>query len=485
MPDYGVTPQGFVPKRLDVILSEMTESISSDLGISVGIDKQSYLNVLLTDIADKIAELWEVAQDVYASAYPSMAEGTSLDNVGQLGGVTRELAERSFYPIHCTGAEGTAVPAGTVIASNTNPAVNFDCSETSTLLRSSCNKAVIKTAAIQANTAYSVALNTQVYTFTSGASPSASDVITGLSAAITSEDFTCTINSDGDLLIEAKDLQSNNAVVLSSNLTTENVTCILTFASEEYGDISLPAGTITSIVTAVSGLSAVYNYGDYTPGQLRETDTEFRKSYTDKIFNMSSYMLTSIKAAILQNVAGVSSVAGYENDTNTTDAMGRPPHSIEFVVDGGSSTLIAQQIIKKKAAGISTYGSTEVNVQGEQGEAITIRFNRPQYVYVWFKVTVTMSSKESLPANYADLIKASITTQMAAITAGQNVVVQKFVADMYSNISGIDYVDILACHSTSSSYTPASSDYTERVVDISIRQTAITDTAKIGVGLNE
>ncbi len=115
-----------------------------------------------------------------------------------------------------------------------------------------------------------------------------------------------------------------------------------------------------------------------------------RLGYTNKIYNRSSAMLESIKSAILKNVQGVVSVAPYENCTNEVDSAGRWPHSIEVVVEGGDATEIAQQILNTKAGGINTFGSVETTLHGVYGEDIVVRFNRPTYVKVWFKVGVTL-----------------------------------------------------------------------------------------------
>ena len=164
-------------------------------------------------------------------------------------------------------------------------------------------------------------------------------------------------------------------MVLSENLTTDTVTTILTFGTVDTGDILIPEGVITNIVKADAGLLSVVNLCTYIAGRDEETDAEFRQSYADKIFNRSSMMLESIRSAILNNVQGVASVAPYENPSHEWDEFGRPPHSIEIVVDGGDSTEIAQQILEKKAGGINTFGDTSVVLTGAYDEDITIRFS--------------------------------------------------------------------------------------------------------------
>ncbi len=164
MEQYGLTPQGPNPKRLDVILNEMHEQISLRTGVNTRQNPQSLLNHLLTNIADRIAELWEFGCDVYYSQYPSSAEGVSLDNAAQYGGTTREMSAKSYYHILCTGIDGTAIPAGTLIASDTNPQTNLMLPADAEISRAAFNQAAVVMASPDTSTALGVALNGTLYT---------------------------------------------------------------------------------------------------------------------------------------------------------------------------------------------------------------------------------------------------------------------------------------------------------------------------------
>ena len=65
MADYGLTPQGPNIKRLDVILEEMHSSMSEKVGINTRQNPQSVFGHLLTNVGDRIAELWELGLDIY------------------------------------------------------------------------------------------------------------------------------------------------------------------------------------------------------------------------------------------------------------------------------------------------------------------------------------------------------------------------------------------------------------------------------------
>lgn len=477
---YGLTPNGPNIKRLDVIYDEMNERLSEKWGVNTKQNPESFLGHFLMTIADKLAELWELGEDVYYSQYPSFAEGTSLDNAAQYGGSTRETAAKSHYPVHCTGTDGTLLAAGTTISSATNPTTYLTNTEDKQITRESFNKVKIKVASLGTGDIYTAAINGDVYSYTAGNEKPLS-ILSGLAAAIIGEGFTTQVDEKGEsLIIEAVDKASSNNLVLSENLTTETVTSIIVFSTAETGNILLPDGVITNIVRADSGLLEVINLNGYIAGHKEQSDIEFRKSYTDKIFIRSSRMLESIRSAILSNVQGVKSVAPYENPSHEWDDYGRPPHSVEIVVDGGDSTEIAQQILSEKAGGINTFGNTAVTVKGKYDEDITIRFNRPDIIYVWYRLGIVLSKTQPIPPNYVDLLRGVILENMDRLNAGDDVVPQEFVSYLYRACSGINYIDIMLYGTTDKSKGEPES-YTERSIEITARQKAYTSEEMIEV----
>lgn len=482
MSEYGLTPDGPNIKRLDAIIDSLHDKLSERWGVNTRQNPESFLNHLLTNFADELAELWEFGEDVYYSKYPSFAEGRSLDNAAQYGGSTREAAARSYYPIHCTGRDGTTLAAGTMISSTTNPPTMLTLSDSREITRSSFNKASIKIASLDMGDNYTAAINGAVFSFVP-TELNAVSVLKGLAAAITDTDFDISVDEENALLnIESKDITTTNVLVLSENLTTETVTTIVTFGTVETGDILIPEGVITNIVKADAGLLSVVNLCAYIAGRDEESDVEFRQSYADKIFNRSSMMLESIRSAILNNVQGVVSVAPYENPSHEWDDYGRPPHSIEIVVDGGDSTEIAQQILQKKAGGINTFGDVEVVLPGAYDEDITIRFNRPTTIHTWFHLGITLSKTEAIPPNYVDLLRGVVLDNMEMLDAGDDVVPQQFMSELYKACSGISYIDIRLYTTEDAADEPT--EYPLRSANITARQRAKTTEDMIEVEID-
>lgn len=487
MSEYGITRTGVKIKRFDTIMGEINADQSEGFGVQVGSNPRSFLNVLNTSYADKIAELWELGAEIYHSLSPMSAEGAALDNAVQFGGNSREKARSTYYPIHCECTEGITLGVDTLIESDTNPAIKFLSAEAKEISRSSFNKAKVKVVSLRPGEAYTVALNGTLFSYTPQANDDPEALLEGLAALITADEnkaFTASVDAENAfLVIEAVNVESENTMLLTDNLTTHSVTAIINFASEETGEITLPNGAITKIVTAPTGFLSCTNLCGYIAGRLLETDVELRQSYMSKIFNRSTRMTDSIRSAILTNCQGVSAVKVYENRTNAVDDAGRPPHSVEAVVDGGSNSDIAEQILATVTGGITTYGSVSVAVPGEDDDSIEICFNRPAYVYLWFKVTLTIGKASSVPANYAELVETAIVEAMDAIGTGEDVIPQQFLKDIYAQVPGISYIDI-SVYSTYSATEGKPVAYPEKSVTISPRERAVTGSTRIEVALD-
>lgn len=81
---YGVLPTGFARKPLAKILAEIEASLITEFGPDVIQTSQSPLGQINGLMADHIAELWELLEDVYQSYDPDQAEGVRLDMLGRI-----------------------------------------------------------------------------------------------------------------------------------------------------------------------------------------------------------------------------------------------------------------------------------------------------------------------------------------------------------------------------------------------------------------
>lgn len=480
MAEYGVTDKGFVMKRYDKIVEDIQNDMSNALGFDVSQNPQSLINaVIAVPIADKLATLWEVAQDVYYSKYPSTASGINLDNACQYGNVYRESNQKTEYIIHVTAVDGTIIPKNSIVASDTNPQVELKCAAETEITRSKCHSAVIRTVTEKPGN-YQIQLNDKMYAVKATSTDTKETILKDLAAQLkAATGFAAKYDETEEaLILEDETMTRDNEIVLSSNLTTVTVTGCVSYLTDDYGEVHLPNGSITVIVSNVTGLESVVNLVDPDMGRTQETDEELRLSYIKKRYNSASSQAEAIESYILSEVDDTKAVRVYENATDEVDSYGRPPHSVEVIVDGGNDDEIAKAILKKKSGGIYTFGSERQSVLGTYGDVIDIGFNRPEKVYVWIKVEITQGNV-SIDAEYADTIK-DILIDTYSLTIGDSFLSQNYIAPIYEALPGIKFCDIKVATGTESAKETA---YTAGNIDVSERQVVDLSTARIEVNL--
>lgn len=187
----------------------------------------------------------------------------------------------------------------------------------------------------------------------------------------------------------------------SSGQAVVDITCT------EIGPIEADAGTITRIITTVPGLTSCNNPSPATPGTEIESDSSLRVKRATAVGRPGNNQIDSMLGE-LYAVDGTRRVKVYENDTNTTDSNGLPPHSIAPIIDGGTDADVAMAIYTKKNPGVALYQagtpvSVDVTSPTYPDNVKTIKFSRPKYVDMI--IAVTIKNDGSLPSNTQDLIR--------------------------------------------------------------------------------
>lgn len=439
----------------------------------------SFLNTLVTTFGNQIANLWETAQDSYYAKYPATATELNLDHAVQYGGIKRAGDKRTSYILHCTGDDGTYVRENAIVATNTTPEIRLFSAEEFQIAREKFNKVSVIVASEDTGV-YTISINGNQYSYSNPPGGKSAAILEGLAAAIKDEEYEVRMEEDA-LVIEDKTKTRENVLTLTDNLTTSSVTSLANFLTNDYGKITLPYNIVTRMINNITGFTAVTNLLEPTYGRRRETDIELRQSYIAKSALRSNTMIESIEAELLNNVEDVETATGYENDTDETDARGLPPHSIEIIVEGGDNTAIAKAIFRRKAGGIQTYGKVVVNVPGEYGDTIPVRFNRPEYLYAWLKVQLE-GDAEKIPVNYSSLTKQSLMEDGAQMRAGTNLLTQLLNEGIYDRVAGLTKIIIYTAYTTDSTVIPGDGDYQrdENIMATS-RQKVLIDENRIEV----
>jgi uncharacterized phage protein gp47/JayE len=218
----------------------------------------------------------------------------------------------------------------------------------------------------------------------------------------------------------AVDILSQQWLLPTSVIIPSSGTITVTATAQNPGAVAANPNTITGIFTPTLGWQTVNNPAAATLGQPVQTDAQLRVVQQQSVSLPAMTVLDATVAAVLA-VPGVTNAVGYENDTNTTDSNGLPPHSIAIVVAGGDSMAIAQAIQIKKTPGTETYGTTTELVYDSHGMPIEISFFIATNATINVQITITPL------ANYvsatAVLIQEAIALEVTSPQVGQTQII--------------------------------------------------------------
>lgn len=226
-----------------------------------------------------------------------------------------------------------------------------------------------------------------------------------------------------DILDQKWDIPSPTTIPGGGSIT-------VTATAQVAGAVAAAANAVNKIYTPTLGWQTVNNPSDATTGVPVETDAELRIRQQESTANPSLTVLEGTVGGVA-NVAGVTAVRGYENDTGTTDGNGLPAHSVSIVVEGGITLDVANEIMLHKTPGTQTYGTTSQPVVDAHGMPLTIHFYRPTIVTI--TATVTIAATAAYSSDYEVLIQQAIANQINSFGIGNNVLITKMYAPAYLN----------------------------------------------------
>jgi uncharacterized phage protein gp47/JayE len=260
---------------------------------------------------------------------------------------------------------------------------------------------------------------------------------------------------------------------------------------DDSGSVLLPAqatipgpegntaeNTITNIVNPMDGITSVTNPNLFDGGRNTETDPEYRERYYASVDFAGGVNIDAIAAEVLQNVEGIYSAIGYENDTDFTDEDGLPPHSFEIVAYGGLDEDVARQIFRRKAAGIQTYGNTTVPVFSASGQIFDISFSRPDPVQVYISITNLATNPSAFPSDGAEQITEALVKFIGGnvrggLAIGEDVIFIRLPGVVFSAASGvIDFTLQISADSET---------FGENNIPVASREKAVTDAGSVTI----
>ena len=223
----------------------------------------------------------------------------------------------------------------------------------------------------------------------------------------------CTINGRAGTQIDAGALIESeidgtqwsldqNVIIPANETITAKFTCLTD------GAISASSGTLTKIVTTVTGWDTVTN-ATAIVGSLEESQSAFEQRRKDSVSLNARSTVNAVYANVAQcdGVIAVYAVDNKKNISETIDNYTLTPHSIFVSVIGGENEDIAKAIYNNLSAGCDYNGNTSVDITNEYSGAVeTVKFYRPDVFNIYVKVQIQNSA--SLQNDYENIVKQAV-----------------------------------------------------------------------------
>jgi uncharacterized phage protein gp47/JayE len=344
-------------------------------------------------MANLIYNNWALGQAIYNAQTAEGATGTAEDSVNALTGCIRLAATDSTTTLALTGTNGTVIAADSIAAVTGSNGNQFALNAAATLATAT---------SWAGTTSYTlgqyVTNASNIYYCTASGVSASSGGPTGTGSSI----------PDGSGSLVWAYVGAGTAMAVAA--ATATVT----------GPLAGPSGTITVIVTPVSGWSNVWNPLDAALGTNEETDSAYRIRRNAELGENGKGYLNAIRAAVLEVDAdtpnAVTACTVFENYTDETSGDGIPPHAIECLVEGGLNLDVATAIFNTIPAGIQPFGQTNTvteTITDSAGNTHVVQFSRPEAVNIYVTLNVTVNP-ESPYFNTSDGGQAAIQAQVVS-----------------------------------------------------------------------
>ncbi len=451
---FGLTDVGFIRKSQAEIQAELESEFRASFGVEINLLGTSIFGQVIGIFSEREALIWELLEEIYNSAFPDTATGTSLDNVVALTGITRLPATFSEVTARVFGTLLTTIPQGVVFSVTGVPLSRFETIESGDVHAGINESQKLTFSAVPASGNWTItfsgqttatlahnASNATIQTALNNLNNLSGVVVTGSYAAGISIEFA---SADGQkeqpAVTTANTLDSGSGpitIVVSETQKGYLPHVDLMCRAETSGPIVANASSLIVIETPLFGMDSVTNILDAVVGRARETDSELRLRRLDSLQNTGTSTVEGILTT-LRGLDGITSVLIIENDSDVIDGGGRPPHSFESFIHGGDDQTIWDALWATKPAGIATFGTEAGTVTDSQGFVHNLYFSRTVEVLIYLDVTITKNTDPLeiggvYPVNGDALVEDAILAYGSSFDIGQNVVLSRF----YSAINAI------------------------------------------------
>ena len=442
---FGVTQQGFKIKRLIDIQNETNISFREKFGDAFDLDPRTPQGQIKGILDERLSLLWELGEGVYGAFYPNSSFGNNLDNVAALIGVTRLTATKSTIEDGIArGTFGTAIPAGTIISVTGDDTARFLTDNPATIDVAAINEIqTLSYSSVPDSGDFFLDFDGQVtgsipFNATAGTIQTALEglsnigvgnvTVTGdVSSGTTTIEFVSTLGGlpQNEITIDTNNLLDGITVVTITPATTQEgdkaKTTNISLTAESTGPVVANSGSLNVIETPIVGLDEFTNLSDAELGTNIETDAELKLRMNQVTESAGAATINAIIAA-LRETADVTAVVVFQNILAVEDIDGRPPHSLDIVVEGGTEADIGETLLNVVAAGIETIGDITVLPIDDQGFEQTFKFSRPDPIEIYLELDLTINAA-LYPVDGDDQVKAAVLAYGNALGIGTDIVV--------------------------------------------------------------
>lgn len=387
-PGYGLTDKGFFAKPYEVTFNEITSRLRGRFGPTIAADPESIEGQTIAIVSEQLTLLWEAGDDIYSGFDPDKNVGQAQDAICAITGTFRLPASKSAVVLTFTGDTGTTF----------DPETKAEAPGVSTPIFSTLAGGTLAAAdAWIASHAYVVGdvvtndgdgdSTPSIYVCTTSGLSASSIGPGGSSTSITDGTAHWRWVGDGDGFV--------------SSLAYCTVT----------GPFAAPAFSLSVMATPVDGILGVLNLDDAAIGRDVESHEELRVRREQEVARPGTGTVDAIVAAISDvgkdGPSPVTSVAVFNNRTNSTDATGLPAHNVEALVEGGDDQEIFDTLLANVDAGMGTYGNVTGTAVDSEGTVTPMGFSRPEEKLAWITISLVKNPR-TYPVDGDEQVKQAI-----------------------------------------------------------------------------
>lgn len=425
----SITDAGLEKNSLEENLEYTYAVIRGEKGPDVDLSPTGPWGQIAAILAKMETDIDDQQEEIYISRDPDNATGVSQDKLSAETGTFRKEATKTVVEdVLLLGDEGTVLTAGqaeVTQAPEFEPPVDltFVLNETITISKSFARRVVFFLDDPVLDLVYSVTINSIIYSHTALVSDDKADVIAALKVLIEAgtEDVVASNDGNDQLVLFGDDLDFT--IDNSITLTMEELWSAGDFDASVVGSNDVPVGSLTEIVTPVTGWIEVTNPSSGITGEERETDAQLIIRRKNELVKGKS-----TDSAIQNAVNQVDNVTAAAVVSNRTAGVvdGIPAKSFETIVTGGIDNDIAQAIFDNMPSGILPFGTETGIATDENGATFIIGFSRTTTTFIHVRYTRTQHPEETYPSNGNAIVKQNLLDWAAEnIAQGVDVVRQR------------------------------------------------------------